>query len=94
MEREKYPVFIKQDKSEMEGASWLVFVPDYCAYTEGYDLEDAKRMAIDLINLEVETDSPLGLQTPAPSDPDEARRKAKEDADEIFDFSDGELVYL
>lgn len=80
-----YPVFIKQDEKD-----YLVYIPDLEIYTEGKDLPDAIAMARDAIGLQlVDT-----LDYPEASTPEEALEKAKEDADETFDYSDGLLTFV
>lgn len=88
-ERRAYPVFIKQYAGE-----YLVYVPDLEIYTEGTSLEDAIAMARDAIGLKGINYEDDGKQLPERSDPAMAMQKAKEDADEDFDYSDGILTYV
>lgn len=69
----------------------LVYIPDFNIYTEGYDIENAIKMAKDaIINTLSETKELI-----KPSGVSEAYKKASEDADEIFDFSkDGMLTFV
>lgn len=79
-----YPVFIKKRDNE-----YLVYVPDFDAYTEGTDFADAISMARDAIACRI-----LSVDPPVASDYASAMRKAKADADEDFDFSDGVLTLV
>ena len=84
-----YPVFIKQNKK-----SFLAYVPDMDAYTEGKDFCDAIEMARDLIGtkgIDLEDDS---KSFPKASDAYAALAKAKKEADADFDFSDGTLTFV
>lgn len=84
-----YPVFIKQ-----AGGAFLVFIPDMDIYTEGDSLADAIEMARDAIGLkgvDMEDDK---CNIPTPSDMEGAVEKAKADADEDFDYSDGIVTYV
>ena len=84
-----YPVFIKQD-----GKDYLVFVPDFNANTEGNSFADAIEMARDVIGLLTLDYEDRGVDYPKASDPKQALQLAKEDADEIFDYSDGILTFV
>lgn len=79
-----YPVFIKPNDEE-----YLVYVPDMDIYTEGTGFADAISMARDAIGCRT-----LDANPPAASDYAAAMKKAKEDADEDFDFSDGVLTFV
>ena len=83
-----YPVFITPHITMQHDI--LVYIPDFNIYTEGYDIENAIEMAKDaIINTLSETRTFV-----YPSDAAQAYEKAKEDADEIFDFSkDGILTF-
>ena len=83
--RVAYPVFIKQ-----AGKDYLVYIPDLELYTEGKDLPDAIAMARDAIGLKL-VDK---LEYPEASSPEKAMEKAKEDADDTFDYSDGLLTFV
>ena len=83
--RVAYPVFIKQETSD-----YLVYVPDLEIYTEGKSIPDAIAMARDAIGLKLIDVS----EYPKVSTPYEALKKAREDADESFDYSDGLLTYV
>ena len=87
--RAVYPVFIKQAASD-----YLVYVPDLEIYTEGGDMADAISMARDAIGLKLldYLDEKEGY--PAASDQENALRKAKADADDLFDYSDGILTFV
>ena len=85
--RVAYPVFVKQAASD-----YLVYVPDLELYTEGSDLADAIVMARDAIGLKLLEFKDADY--PEASDPKEAMKKAKEDADDEFDYSDGLLTYV
>ena len=87
--RVAYPVFIKQT-----GRDFLVFVPDLELYTEGSSLPNAIAMARDAIGLKLVDVSDNQLDYPEASTPAEALVKAKEDADETFDYSDGLLTFV
>lgn len=91
MGREKvaYPVFIKQ-----AGDDYLVYIPDLELYTEGSDFPDAIAMARDAIGLKWADVSDDDVGFPEASTPEEALRKAQEDADEDFDYSDGILTFV
>ncbi len=84
-----YPVFMKQAESEC-----LVYIPDLEIYTEGVDLVDAIAMARDAIGLKLLDCIDQKTTFPEASDPEEATRKAKADADELFDYSDGLLTFV
>ncbi|MGN1382311.1 MAG: type II toxin-antitoxin system HicB family antitoxin [Eubacterium sp.] len=84
-----YPVFIKPD-----GKDYLVYVPDLGIHTEGKNEYDAIAMARDAISLMVMDEQDHGEDVPAPSDSASAIKKAKEAADELFDFSDGVLTFV
>ena len=83
--RNAYPVFIKQDEKD-----YLVYIPDLGIYTEGEDIPDAIAMAKDAIALKLVD----AIEYPEASGPKEALKKAREDADETFDYSDGLLTYV
>ena len=84
-----YPVFIKQAAD-----SYLVYVPDLEINTEGEDLADAIAMARDAIGATCIGYDDINVALPDPSDTKQATSKAKEDADEDFDFSDGLLTFV
>ena len=87
--REAYPVLIKQD-----GDDFLVYVPDWDIYTEGKDFPDAIYMARDAIGLKWMDALDEKIDFPNASTKDQAIEKAKQDADEDFDFSDGTLTFV
>lgn len=87
--REAYPVLIKQD-----GSAFLVYVPDLDIYTEGESLPHAIAMARDAIGLKWMDAEDSNMDFPEASGYEEAIRKAKEDADDIFDYSDGILTFV
>ena len=84
-----YPVFIKGSE-DMQ----LVYIPDIDVNTQGYDFYDAIEMARDALGLALTLREDLGETLPEPSDVKAARAKAKADADEIFDYSDGILTFV
>lgn len=84
-----YPAFIEKADDK-----YLVFVPDMDIYTEGNDFADAIEMARDAIGLKGIDMEDEGMELPVPSDTEGAIKKAKEDADEIFDYSKGTLTYV
>lgn len=84
-----YPVFIKQESKD-----YLVFVPDLGIYTEGNSIPDAVDMARDAIGLKCIDIEDDGREIPKASDYEQAIKKAKEDADEDFDYSDGILTLV
>lgn len=84
-----YPVFIKQAASD-----YLVYIPDLELYTEGSDLAEAIVMARDAIGLKLLELKEDEAGYPKTSSPSEALQKAKEDADDEFDYSDGLLTYV
>lgn len=83
-----YPTFIAQS-----GNDFLVYVPDMEIYTEGKDFADAIEMARDAIGLKGIDFEDDGKEFPAPSNQEQALKKAKEDT-EIFDYSVGTLTYV
>lgn len=87
--RKAYPTFIKENEGE-----YLVYVPDLGIYTEGDSFENAIEMARDAIGLKGIDFEDDQKALPGMSSPDEALRKAQEDADEDFDYSDGILTYV
>lgn len=87
--RKAYPVLIKQD-----GNDYLVYVPDLEIYTEGESFENAIEMARDAISLTCVSMEDHGETLPERSNAEEAIKRAKEDADEIFDYSDGVLTFV
>ena len=87
--RVAYPVFIKQAATEC-----LVYIPDLEIYTEGEDLADAIAMARDAIGLKLIDFMDEKTTFPDASGPEEALIKAKQDADELFDYSDGLLTFV
>ena len=86
----RYPVFMKHDGDH----TWLAFVPDFKIYTEGLSIMNAKDMARDAIGLALSNLTESHEPLPIPSAPSEARKMAEADADETFDYSDGELAYV
>ena len=87
--KEAYPVFVKEC-----GNDYLVYVPDMEIYTEGKSLVDAIEMARDAIGLKGLTIEDDKKEIPAPSTMETAYEKAKADADEDFDYSDGILTLV
>lgn len=87
--KEAYPVLIKQC-----GKDYLVYVPDLELYTEGKSMAEAMEMARDAIGLKgvdyIKDSKPL----PEPSNTTKVLQKAKEEADEEFDYSDGVLTLV
>lgn len=84
-----YPVFIKKS-----GEDYLVYVPDLDIYTEGRSLPDAIFMARDAIGTTWTSYEDAGKEFPEASSSEEAVKKAKNDADEDFDYSDGILTFV
>lgn len=84
-----YPILIKE-----HGNDYLVYVPDMGIYTEGKSVADAMEMARDAIGLKGVDYIENNIELPAPSDIENTSRKAKEDADEDFDYSDGILTLV
>ena len=84
-----YPVFIKQD-----GDDYLVYVPDWDIYTEGESFPDAIAMARDAIGAKGAMYIDDKEAFPEMSGSQEALKKAKADADETFDYSDGVLTFV
>lgn len=84
-----YPILIKEC-----GDDYLVYVPDMEIYTEGKSVADAMEMARDAIGLKGVDYLGDNAELPAPSDKNTALRKAKADADEDFDYSDGILTLV
>lgn len=87
--KEAYPVFVKEC-----GNDYLVYVSDMEIYTEGKSLVDAIEMARDAIGLKGLTIEDDKKEIPAPSTMETAYEKAKADADEDFDYSDGLLTLV
>ena len=84
-----YPVFIAQYEND-----YLVYVPDMDIYTEGKSLGDAMEMARDVIGLkgiDLEDD---GKELPVASSYAGALDKARQEADEDFDYSTGMLTMI
>jgi predicted RNase H-like HicB family nuclease len=84
-----YPTFVKENNGD-----YLVFVPDFEIYTEGTSIADAIEMARDAIGLKGIDMEDCGQTLPNPSNLELAIKKAKEDADDIFDYSTGVLSYV
>jgi predicted RNase H-like HicB family nuclease len=84
-----YPTFIAKNDNV-----YLVYVPDMDIYTEGVDFVDAIEMARDAIGLKGISIEDNGEALPTPSDSENAIKKAKADADDIFDFSQGTLTFV
>lgn len=87
--KRKYPIFIKQSDED-----YLVYIPFWEIYTEGTSFDDAVRMAEDAIRTMAEDKVANGKPIPKTPDPKEARLRAKEDADDIFDYSDGIMMFV
>lgn len=84
-----YPTFIKKGKDYH-----LVFVPDMEIYTQGHDFYDAIEMARDAIGLKAIVLEDEGRLMPDASDANGALAKAKADAGNDLDFSDGTLTFV
>lgn len=84
-----FPVLIKKNDD-----AFLVFVPDLEIYTEGKDMADAIAMARDAIGARGVTMEDMGQEIPEASTVEEAVSRAKKDADEIFDYSDGIITFV
>lgn len=80
-----YPTFFVR-----EDASYIAYIPDLSAHTEGYGIEHAVAMAQDVIFLNVEERLRNGQEIPSPSNYNDAYQKAAEDK-EIIDFTKGFL---
>lgn len=81
-----YPTFFVR-----EDASYIAYIPDLGAYTDGYGIEHAVIMAQDIIFLNVEERLRNGKEVPGPSDYNDAYQKAAEDKG-IMDFTKGFLT--
>lgn len=84
-----YPVFIKQANDD-----YLVYVPFWDIYTEGCSFGDAVEMARDAIRTLAKSMMENGEEIPKQPTQKEAKQRAKEDADEMFDYSDGTMVFV
>lgn len=84
-----YPVFIAECEKD-----YLVYVPDMDIYTEGNSLSNAMEMARDAIGLKGIDLEDAGKELPAASSYAEAIVKAKQEADEYFDYSSGMLTMI
>lgn len=80
-----YPIFIKKDEKD-----YCVFIPDLQGYTDEKTIEKAIESAKEYIRNIKE----LRGYLVSPSNVEEAINKAKKDADDLFDYSDGLLVYV
>ncbi len=87
--KNSYPTFI----SDNNGA-FLVFVPDLDIYTEGNSLTDAIAMARDAIGIKGITLEDDGIDIPDPSTSEQAIERAREEADDLIDYSQGILTYV
>lgn len=81
-----YPTFFVR-----EDASYIAYIPDLGAYTDGYGIEHAVVMAQDIIFLKVEEILRNDQEVPSPSDYNNAYQKASEDK-KIMDFTKGFLT--
>ena len=84
-----YPVFLKEYNGDT-----LVYVPDLDIYTEGHGIPDAIAMARDAIGLKWTSYNDAEREFPEASSVEEAKKKAQNDADEDFDYSDGILTFV
>jgi predicted RNase H-like HicB family nuclease len=84
-----FPVLIKKNDD-----AFPVFVPDLEICTEGKDMADAIAMARDAIGARGVTMEDMGQEIPEASTVEEAVSRAKKDADEIFDYSDGIITFV
>jgi len=85
--KDLYPIFIKKHKKD-----YCVFIPDLEGYTDETTIEKAIESAKEYIRNIRELRR--GYLVP-PSNVEEAINKAKKNAaDDIFDYSDGLLVYI
>ena len=87
--KRKYPIFIKQSDED-----YLVYIPFWEIYTEGISFDDAVRMAEDAIRTMADDKIEHGEPIPKSRGPEEARCRAREDADDGFDYSDGIMVFV
>lgn len=92
--KKAYPVFIKQDTNDQTGNSYLVYIPDWDANTEGRTFENAIEMARDLIGLAWSTCLEDRTTVPNPSSPETATKMTQEKADDIFEYSSGILTFV
>lgn len=76
------------------GNDYLVYIPDMEIYTEGKSIADAMEMARDAIGLKGMDYLENNGKLPVPSDKNSILQKAREDADETFDYSDGILTLV
>lgn len=79
-----YTVLMKKCNNDV-----LVYVPDLEIYTEGKNITDAIEMARDAIGLKGIALENGNQIIPKPSDYGKAIEKARKEADDIFDYSDG-----
>lgn len=84
-----YPIFIKK-----MGEDCLIYIPDFEIYTEAKSFVDAIEAARDAIGLKGINLKDDKIELPCASTSKEALKKAEEDADEILDYSDGEMTYV
>ena len=87
-----YPVIFTKTGDKKD--TYLVYIPDMSIYTEGSSLTDAIEMARDAIGLKGITIEDMGDEIPLPSDTETAIEKAKEDADDEFDYSTGIMTLV
>ena len=87
--KNSYPTFIADNKGAVR-----VFVPDLDIYTEGNSLTDAIAMARDAIGIKGISLEDDGIDIPDPSTSDQAIEKARREADDVFDYSQGILTYV
>lgn len=87
--RVAHPVFIKKCED-----MFVVYVPGWDIYTQGYSVGDAMVMARDAIALNGTVCRDNGEELPKPLDYEQATIKAKENADEYFDYSKGILTMV
>lgn len=85
MTKNLYPIFIKKHEKD-----YCVFIPDLQGYTDETTIEKAIESAKEYIRNIKEL---RGYLVP-PSNVEEAIDKAKKDANDLFDYSDGLLVYV
>lgn len=87
--KNSYPTFIASSNG-----AFLVFVPDLDIYTEGNSLTEAIEAARDAIGIKGIAMEDDGIVIPDPSTSEQSLAKAREDADDVFDYSQGILTYV
>ncbi|MGN0153330.1 MAG: type II toxin-antitoxin system HicB family antitoxin [Lachnospiraceae bacterium] len=86
--KEVYPTFIKKEKE-----CYLVYIPDFDIYTEGYSFPDAIAMARDAIGLKGISMEDDNIALPQPSSYEQATVKARQDTEDC-DYTEGILTMV